>query len=175
MEIKLVKDKLMTGNFSVVDIYLEGLKPRLEKQWQKIGKKPKKKELELVDISAIENSIAEAKKDRSDWDKKTGNKEGDKKEEEKKVDINTKIVKSMIFDNGLMVSSLKEMRETLPSIDEEVFKIHVNEDKNEIANWVEKNINPEIGKKLKNARTKEEIVKILNELNKKEDSKDDKK
>jgi len=69
MEIKLVKDKLMTGNFSVVDIYLEGLKPRLEKQWQKIGKKPKKKELELVDTSAIESSIAEASKGRDNWNK----------------------------------------------------------------------------------------------------------
>ena len=72
MELKLVKDKLMTGNFSVVDIYLEGLRPRLEKQWQKIGKKPKKKEIELVDISAIESSLTEAKKGRTDWEK--GNK-----------------------------------------------------------------------------------------------------
>jgi hypothetical protein len=71
MEIKLVKDKLMTGNFSVVDIYLEGLKPRLEKQWQKIGKKPKKKELELIDTKAIESSLAEAEKGRTNWkDKK---------------------------------------------------------------------------------------------------------
>ena len=38
IELKLVKDKLMTGNFTVVDIYLEGLKPRIEKQWNKIGR-----------------------------------------------------------------------------------------------------------------------------------------
>lgn len=74
MELKLVKDKLMTGNFTVVDIYLEGLKPRLEKQWETLGKKPKKKELELVDASEVEASLKAAEKER---------KEGDKKEEEK--------------------------------------------------------------------------------------------
>ena len=46
MELKLVKDKIMVGNFSVVDIYLEGLKPRIVKQWEKLGKTPKKKQIE---------------------------------------------------------------------------------------------------------------------------------
>jgi len=64
MELKLVKDKIMTGNFAVVDIYLEGLKPRIAKQWEKLGKKPKKKELELADISDIKKSIAKAKAER---------------------------------------------------------------------------------------------------------------
>jgi len=49
MELKLVKDKIMVGNFSVVDIYLEGLTPRIAKQWEKLGKKPKKKEIEKFD------------------------------------------------------------------------------------------------------------------------------
>jgi hypothetical protein len=72
MELKLMKDKLMTGNFSVVEIYLEGLKPRLEKEWQKLGKTPKKKEVQLVSEEAIKQSVAEAQKARSDVEKKEG-------------------------------------------------------------------------------------------------------
>lgn len=69
MELKLIKDKLMTGNFSVVDIYVEGLGPRLQKQWEKIGKKPKKVEKKLLDVSEIEKSVEEAKKARAAYEK----------------------------------------------------------------------------------------------------------
>ena len=58
MELKLVKDKLMSGNFSVVDIYLEGLTPRVEKEWDKIGKKPKKREIKLVSEEEIQKWAA---------------------------------------------------------------------------------------------------------------------
>jgi len=64
MELKLVKDKIMTGNFSVVDIYLQGLKPRLEKQWQKLGMKPPKMKKKLANLEDIKKSVAEAKKSR---------------------------------------------------------------------------------------------------------------
>jgi len=64
MELKLVKDKLMTGNFTVVDIYLEGLKPRLEKQWKTLGKTPKKRELLLIAEKDITSSVNKAKKKR---------------------------------------------------------------------------------------------------------------
>ena len=69
MELKLIKDKLMTGNFSVVDIYIEGLGPRLQKQWEKIGKKPKKIEKKLIDASEIQKSVEEAKKARAVYEK----------------------------------------------------------------------------------------------------------
>ncbi len=69
MELKLIKDKLMTGNFSVVDIYVEGLGPRLQKQWEKLGKKPKKLEKKLLDESEIQKSVEEAKKARAVYEK----------------------------------------------------------------------------------------------------------
>jgi hypothetical protein len=52
----------MSGNFTVVDIYLEGLKPRIEKQWATLGKKPKKKEIELLSEAEVAASIKEAEK-----------------------------------------------------------------------------------------------------------------
>ena len=83
MELKLIKDKLMTGNFSVVDIYVEGLGPRLQKQWEKLGKKPKKAEKKLLDASEIQKSVEEAKKAREIYEKEELKK---KKIEEKKVE-----------------------------------------------------------------------------------------
>jgi len=81
MELKLVKDKLMTGNFTVVDIYLEGLKPRMEKQWESLGKKPKKKEIELIDEKELETALDKAQKERDKIEKE--NKTEDKQSEEK--------------------------------------------------------------------------------------------
>ncbi|MFA5764473.1 MAG: DUF87 domain-containing protein, partial [archaeon] len=69
MELKLIKDKLMTGNFSVVDIYIEGLGPRLQKQWEKLGKKPKKVETKLLEVAEIKESVEEAKKARGIYEK----------------------------------------------------------------------------------------------------------
>jgi hypothetical protein len=69
MELKLIKDKIMTGNFSVVDIYLEGLKPRMQKQWEKLGKTPKKKQKALADVSEIKKAVEEAKKERDKFEK----------------------------------------------------------------------------------------------------------
>ena len=93
MELKLVKDKLMTGNFTVVDIYLEGLKPRVEKQWGSIGKKPKKLEITLVDTTEIDASLKQAEESRKEFEKnlKGPAKEDDSKEENESVkDENSK-------------------------------------------------------------------------------------
>ena len=82
MELKLVKDKLMSGSFSVVDIYLESLKPRIEKEWDKLGKKPKKREIKLVAEEEIKKSVEEAKKERAKIEKKEKEKEEKKEVEE---------------------------------------------------------------------------------------------
>jgi hypothetical protein len=163
MELKLIKDKLMTGNFSVVDIYIEGLGPRLQKQWEKIGKKPKKIEKKLVDISEIQKSVEEAKKAREVYEKAEQKK---KKVEEKKVEvenIGTKILKPITFDNGIMISTLKELKETLPALDMEIFKIHVNANRNDIAKWAEQ-VSPDLSKKISAETSKSKIVLILEEF-----------
>jgi len=160
MELKLVKDKVMTGNFSVVEIYLEGLKPRVEKEWEKLGKKPKKREIQLVAEEEIRESIEEAKKSREKWEKeeaKKAPKEGEKKEE---VKLEEKEVKPLTFDNGIMVSSLKELKGVLPEFDPEIFKIHVNEKKNDVADWAV-SISPELGEKLKGVKDKQELIDAI--------------
>jgi len=61
MELKLVLDKIKAGNFSVVDIYLEGLKPRVEGAWKKLGKPARHKEM-VLSGGALEKGVKEAKK-----------------------------------------------------------------------------------------------------------------
>ena len=160
MELKLIKDKLMTGNFSVVDIYIEGLGPRLQKQWEKLGKKPKKLEKKLIEISEIQKSVEEAKKARALYEKEEMKK---KKVETKKVEaenIGTKILKPLTFDNGIMISTLKELKETLPALDSEIFKIHVNDKRNDISKWAEQ-VSPDLSKKIAAETDKSKIVSLL--------------
>jgi hypothetical protein len=164
MELKLIKDKIMTGNFSVVDIYLEGLTPRLKKQWEKIGKTPKKKEIELADIKEIKKSVEEAKKQRSEIQKKEEKeKKTEKKSEEVKEKIEDKQVKALTFDNGIMVSTIKELVNVLPTLDDDIYNIHVNDKKNDIAAWFEQ-FSKELSEKLKTAKDKQECTKFIEEF-----------
>jgi len=63
LELKLSKDKIKSGNFNMVEIYLEGLTPRIEKVWQKIGKTPKKLEVKLVNEDELKAEMEKAKAD----------------------------------------------------------------------------------------------------------------
>ncbi len=178
MELKLVKDKIMSGSFSVVEIYLEGLSPRLKKEWEKLGKKPPERKIELVSEEEIKKSIEEAKKKHDEEKEKEGAAaEGEKKQEQK---LEEKIVASLTFDNGAMISSLKELKEYLPSMDNSIFKVHVNDEKNDIQKWVAEQFGEELGSKLKGKKTKDEIQQIVEEICKgdseedKEEKKEDK-
>jgi hypothetical protein len=65
LELKLAKDKIKSGNFNMVQIYLDGLTPRVQKLWDKIGKKPKKVEIKLLDESLILDAVNKAKEERA--------------------------------------------------------------------------------------------------------------
>jgi hypothetical protein len=167
MELKLVKDKIMTGNFAIVDIYLEGLKPRIDKQWEKIGKAPKKREIKLLDEAEIKKAIDEAKKTREAF-QKANPQAAPAQQQEKKVSIQDKVLKSFTFENGIMVSSLKEMKDILPTLDNEIFSENVNKDKNDIAKWVGDNISKEEGEKLKDLTDKKDLAKAIEKIGKEE-------
>ena len=161
MELKLVKDKIMTGNFSVVEIYLEGLIPRVQKEWQKLGKKPKKREIQLIAEDEIKKSIEEAKQARAKFEKQESkNKPAEKKEEEPKEKIEDKELKPLTFDNGVMVGRLKELKDVLPNMDEEIFKTHVNETKNDIAEWI-KQLSPEFAQNIQKTTNKQELTQKI--------------
>jgi hypothetical protein len=159
IELKLVKDKLMIGNFTVVDIYLEGLLPKLEKVWDRLGKKPKRKQAELINVSELESSLIQAKKAREQWEKSNPVQQQTTQVSEQKK--SEKIVAPFTFNNGMMISSLKELNETLPGIEKAILFEHMNKRKNEIATWVAAQIDAGLGNKMKKEFTKEEIAKEI--------------
>jgi hypothetical protein len=107
--------------------------------------------------------VEEAKKARAVYEKEEEKK---KKVEEKKVEeenIATKIFKPLIFDNGIMISSLKELRETLPGLDIEIFRLHVNSKKNDIAKWAEQ-ISPDLSKSIIQEMDKSKMVVLFDQF-----------
>ncbi len=61
LELKLALDKVKAGSFNMVDIYLEGLTPRLATMWKKIGKQPQKKAAQFVSESELTKELEKAK------------------------------------------------------------------------------------------------------------------
>ena len=171
MELKLIKDKIMTGSFSVVQIYLDGLVPRVKKEWEKIGKQPPKMVIELISEEEIQKAISEAKS-KHDKEKAKEKEAGEDKVE--KVSLLDKIVPSVTFDNGAMISSLKEMIDYLPSMDDSDFKKVFVKGKNKIMDWVSSQFGEENAKILEGKETKEDIIKVLEKIGKGEEGKEEK-
>ena len=167
MELKLVKDKLMTGSFNVVDIYLEGLLPRIEKQWKTLDKTPKKREIKLIDESIVNNANAEAEKARKEWEKSQGPQQSNTPQQTK-IDIRSKIVRAITFDNGAMISSLNELKDVLPTLENNIFNSKVKK-KNEISEWVAAEIDPEFGKSLQEIKDKKLMLQEIEKFCKSKD------
>ncbi len=83
LELKLAKDKINSGAFNMVSIYLDGLTPRLKEQWEKIGKTPKKKEIKLMSEEEIKKDLEKAKEENLD-NSHDSNKESETKDKEYK-------------------------------------------------------------------------------------------
>ena len=73
----------------MVEIYLESLLPRMESEWKKLGKKPAKKQVEVISDEELKEQHAEALKARDKFDKKT-----EKKEEKEDIPFPVKEFKS---------------------------------------------------------------------------------
>ncbi|MBW2964502.1 hypothetical protein KY363_03505, partial [Candidatus Woesearchaeota archaeon] len=87
LELKLAKDKIKSGNFNMVQIYLDGLTPRIQKMWDKTGQKPKKLEIKLLDASAIEEAVAKAKEEKAKKAKEESAKPAQPAEPEEKKEL----------------------------------------------------------------------------------------
>ena len=48
----------------MVEIYLQEVIPRSQKFWEKLGKKPKKREIKTVDLSALKEDLKKAEDER---------------------------------------------------------------------------------------------------------------
>jgi hypothetical protein len=138
LELKLSLDKVKVGNFNMVEVYLEGLRPRVKKNWEKIGKVPKKKEKKLVSEDDFKASINAAKQSREEAEAveaASGSADGETVE----VDLFRKEVspdKILSLVNGMLVISLKALYDELSAMKQSDYDQHVNKEKNEFADWV---------------------------------------
>jgi hypothetical protein len=79
LELKMALDKVKSGSFNMVDIYLEGLKPRVKAQWEKLGKKPEKRKVKYVSEEELKEEFAKAQEARKKFEEKQ-KKKGSKKD-----------------------------------------------------------------------------------------------
>ena len=85
-------------------------------------------------------------------------------EESEKPNIYTVMNPKKYFwmENGVVIRNLYEMSDALKVMDDELFKKHVSENKNDFAKWIADVFkNEHLTEKLKNAKTRKEIVDIL--------------
>ena len=80
LELNLAESKIRTGQFNIVDIYLESLKPKIDDAWKRIGKQPLKIVKKKVNVEEIKKSVEAGKSEREKFVKEQGdalNKAGD--------------------------------------------------------------------------------------------------
>ncbi|MBN2454498.1 DUF87 domain-containing protein [Candidatus Woesearchaeota archaeon] len=153
LELKMAFDKVKSGSFNMVDIYLESLKPRLAAEWTKLGKQPKKMEIKLVSEEELEKEHQAAVEAREKEESKGA---GEKKKEEKPE------LKPLRLKSGIVVLSIQELQDALPTLSAEHFAFHLNQNKNDFADWLDP-VEPELAKKVRAAKSKDELAKALNE------------
>lgn len=169
LELKLSSEKMKTGNFNMVDVYIEGLKPRIKKHWDRLGKKPKPFIKKRVSAEELKKAVEEAKKERSKLEEQE-QKEAEKARESEKsaktaFDHSVGYNKALNFENGVSVINLQELLDVLPTTPTQIFNKHVNSQHNDIADWVSENFNQELGEILK-VDTRQEMISRLEKASK---------
>jgi len=170
LELKLATDKVKTGNFNMVQIYLDGLIPRIKKHWEKLGKQPKKLERKLVSEEELQEAIMRAKKARADYEtemkKQAANsgEGGEEKKEEKNLfrkDVSPDKILKLV--NGMLVINMASLYDEIAAMKDEDFEKHVNAEKNDFAKWVREAVgDEELAEHLELATSKQEILDLLN-------------
>ncbi len=171
LELKLAVDKIKTGNFNMVEIYLEGLTPRIQDQWKKLGKKPKKRKLLLVGEDELKAELEAARKDHDEAVKEE-KAAAPEKEAEKilKTEKHAAPDAALTLNSGAIISSLGEMRDALDSMDESIFAQHVSEDKNELADWTKDSLGMlDVAEKLRTLTTRVSIVEFITKMEEKKE------
>ena len=157
----------------MVEIYLEGLTPRIQDHWKKLGKKPKKRKIELVGEAELKAELTAAREEHDKIAKENAEKEA--KEEETKSELKfTKLSApdaTLTLNTGAIISSLAEMRDSLESMDDEIFVQHVSEKKNDLADWIEKSLGMlDISEDIRKLTSPSALVDYLNRVEKKKET-----
>jgi hypothetical protein len=171
LELKLATDKVKTGNFNMVQIYLDGLIPRIQKHWDKLGKKPEKLEKKLVSEEELQEAIIRAKKARIDYEaemKKDAAAEGAEERDKReggtagffKKDVSPE--KILKLANGMLVINMASLYDEIAAMKDDDYAKHVTESKNDFADWVRNAVGDiELGMHLSATKEKQKILELL--------------
>jgi len=171
LELKLALDKVKAGGFNMAQIYIDGLKPRIEKLWKKLGKEPKKLERKKVSEEEMKEELEKAKKEREEAMAKEKNKgDKDEKKEESPIERFNKDVppdKMLKLNNGMLVVNPRNLYAEIEAMKESVFKSHVNENKNDFAEWFRDAVGDyELAELLESTKDKKKILELLDRRSK---------
>ena len=158
LELKMALDKVKSGSFNMVDIYLEGLTPRIKAHWEKLGKTPEKRKLKLVSEEELKEEFEKAKKEREKYEKEHPNEA--KKALTKQKAAETIKLPPLKLKNGVTVMTPQELVDSINTMDDATFKAHVNEEENIFADWIAQ-ADKATADKLRDAKTKEDTIIVL--------------
>jgi len=170
LELKLATDKVKTGNFNMVQIYLDGLTPRVQKQWDKLGKKPEKLEKKLVSETELQEAIMRAKKARSDYESEmkketpAGGEGGEKKGSGTanffKKDVEPDKILKLV--NGMLVINMASLYDEISAMKDDDYAKHINDKKNDFADWVRNAVgDAELANHIALTTDKQKILELL--------------
>jgi tetratricopeptide (TPR) repeat protein len=148
----------------MVEIYLEGLKPRIEKAWKDLGKTPKRRKTELVSEKELKATIEAAAQE----NEKIKSQEHTQEVSVKKVfGLNEEVSPDNILKlvNGTLVVKLKALVDEIKALKDSEFKQHVNEEKNDFSEWIRTSLNNDkFADIADNILTKEDYISFLEAL-----------
>ncbi|MFH1850684.1 MAG: helicase HerA-like domain-containing protein [archaeon] len=142
LDLKLAKDKVKSGTFNMVDIYLEGLAPRVKTHWQKLGKMPRKKEAEIVSDDELQREFELAKKARDNLDGETAKK-----------------LEPLKLHNGSTINNVQQLVDSINPMTDGEFAEYVNDQKNEFADWIQ-TVDPPLATQMRDKKTKIELIDV---------------
>ena len=169
LELKLALDKVKSGNFNMTKIYIEGLEPRLKKLWDKLQKKPDRLKIEMVSEEEREADLKKAKSERDKFESEN-KKDSESKKDEKPEDRFKKDVppeKILKLNNDMLVVSPSSLYSEIEAMKDSDFEYHVNEKKNDFADWIRDAAgDEELAKHLAKTKEREKILELLDKREK---------
>lgn len=162
LELKLSLDKVKSGNFNMVEVYLEGLIPRVKKEWEKLGKTPKKLVKEEVSDDEMKESLVAAKKSKEEAKANEKPADDEKKEEENLYAKEVSPDYILSLSNGMLVLSAKSLYDELDAMKQSDFEQHVNDDKNDFGDWIKGAVGAKkVAERIYLTKDKKEIMDLL--------------
>jgi len=169
LELKLATDKVKTGSFNMVQIYLDGLSPRIKKQWEKLGKAPPKLEKKLLSEADLKEDLAKAKQAREAYEAENkkaapaagAGAEGDKKDIDFfKKDVSPENILKLV--NGMLVINMASLYDEIAAMKDDDYAKHVTEQKNDFADWVKNAVgDAELASHVRLAEDKKSLLAAL--------------